>query len=63
MIDNYDLWRMHDDAQEDWLEQRPTCHECGHKIQSDFYYCINNEVFCEDCMNENFRKDIEDFYE
>ena len=27
--DNYDFFRMHEDEQDKWLEQRPVCVCCG----------------------------------
>lgn len=31
------------------------CNECG-EIISSRYYLINNRVYCENCMKENFEK-------
>lgn len=31
------------------------CDECG-EIINTHYYLINNRVYCEDCMKENFMK-------
>ena len=45
------------------LDKRPTCHECGEKIQEDFCYEINGECICERCLNKNHRKHTEDFIE
>lgn len=34
---------------------RLKCNECG-EIISSCYYEINNRIYCEDCMKENFEK-------
>ena len=44
------------------LERLPVCDYCKEHIQDDYYYEIGNECLCEDCLNEHFRKDVEDDY-
>lgn len=41
-------------------EELPQCHCCGDPIQDDFYYEINGDAICEDCLQENFRKKAEE---
>ena len=48
--DNYDFFRMHEDEQDEWLEQRPVCVCCGDHIQDDYCYDVGGEIYCEDCM-------------
>lgn len=45
------------------LERRPVCDECGHHIQDDWFYLINDEFICPDCLNNYYRKEVEDFME
>lgn len=61
--DNYDLWEQHDAEQERQLHKLPVCSYCGEHIQDDFLYLINDEIICMDCLNDHFRKDIEDYIE
>ena len=61
LADNYELWTQHDAEQERDLEKLPECSYCGAKIQDEFMYCINDEFICEKCLNENHRKNTEDF--
>lgn len=61
MIDVYDLWAAHDAEQEAELQKLPECECCGHHVQSDFYYLINDEVICEECLNQHFRKAVDDY--
>ena len=59
--DNYDRWKQHDAEQEAQLDKLPKCSICDEPIQDDYYYEINDECICEECLNDNFRKDIEDY--
>lgn len=56
--DNYDFYREHERRQEEWLESRPVCGECGEPIQDDSAYYINNNWICNKCM-EDFKKYID----
>lgn len=59
--DNYDLWKQHDAEQQAKLNKLPKCDYCGFHIQDNYYYEIDNECFCEGCLNEHFRKRVEDY--
>ena len=52
-----------DEEQTKWLEQRPVCSECGQHIQADFYYEINGEAICPECLETYYRKEVEDYIE
>jgi formylmethanofuran dehydrogenase subunit E len=60
-LDNYDQWLAHEAKQEKLLELLPFCDYCGEVIQDDFCWKINDEIICEKCLNEHFRKRTEDF--
>lgn len=51
----------YDAEQQKELEKCPKCSMCDEYIQSDYFYEINDEVICEECINDNFRKNTEDF--
>lgn len=53
----------YDAEQQKQLEKCPKCSMCDEYIQSDHFYEINDEVICEECINDNFRKNTEDFME
>lgn len=38
----------------------PVCEKCGKRIY-EHYFEIENEILCEDCMIDTYRKDAEDF--
>lgn len=46
----------HDAEQSDWLTSRPKCCDCEEPVQDDFYFEVGGEVYCEDCLNANFRR-------
>jgi formylmethanofuran dehydrogenase subunit E len=59
--DNYDLWKRHDAEQQAKLEELPLCDYCKEHIQDDYYYLIYDELICEECLNDNFRKSTDDY--
>lgn len=55
---DFDRW----DAEQARAEARlPQCEGCGESISDDDYYEIENEILCEDCMKERYKKRTEDF--
>lgn len=63
MRDNYDLWQDHNARQEAWLSRRPQCEKCGKHIQDEHYFFINNEVLCQECMEDAYMFSTEDYGE
>ncbi len=61
MVDNYDLWEAHEREQEEALEKLPECDYCGEYIQDDYYFDINGDIVCEECLKKEFRKRVEDY--
>lgn len=53
----------HDRKQHEWIKQRPVCSECGHEIQEEFAFHINDEWVHVECMNTNYLKSVEDYIE
>ena len=51
----------YDAEQQKELEKCPKCSECSEYIQDEHYYEINDEVVCEECINQNYRKSVEDY--
>ena len=62
-MDNLDLFERHDAEQQRQLQKLPVCTYCGEHVVDDFLYLINDEIICIDCLNDHFRKDIEDYIE
>lgn len=36
----------------------PVCSYCGRPVAEDYYYEINDEVICAECMEGHFRKEV-----
>lgn len=53
----------YDAEREASLERLPKCDYCDKYIQDDCFYEINEEVICEECINDNFRKSVDDYVE
>ena len=53
-------FERHDAEQQSELDKLPQCDYCDAHIDS-YYYEIDNECLCENCMNEHFRKRVEDY--
>lgn len=52
---DFDRWER---QKERMAEKLPECDYCGKPVD-DYYYNINGEIICEDCLNENFRVTVE----
>lgn len=61
--DNYDAWESHDAEQKAELDKLPCCCECDEPIQSETCYEINGELICEECLENNHKKWVEDYVE
>ena len=46
---------------EDRLDRLPRCIDCGEPIQDEYLYDLNGDIFCEECLKNNFRKNTEDY--
>lgn len=53
---DFDRWC---DEQNEKLKKLPVCSVCGEHIQDDHYYLINDENICPDCLENEFRKEID----
>ena len=42
-------------------QQMPVCTDCNGPIQDKYFYLINDEVICIDCLERDYRKAVEDF--
>ena len=54
-------FNRYQEEQENYLETLPVCSICDEHIQDDHLYDINDEVICEGCLKDNFRKNVEDY--
>ena len=55
--DRYDAERQRE------MDKLPKCDYCGKTIMDDYLYDFDGDLICEDCLNDNFRKRVEDYVE
>ncbi len=56
-------YARYDRQQEKALARLPRCSECGNPIQEEECWEFNDELICEQCLNDNHRKRVEDYVE
>ena len=56
-------FNQYDAEQQRDLDKLPKCDYCGHTITDEYLYEINDELICEECLNDNFRKSVDDYIE
>lgn len=54
-------FERYDKEQQAKLLALPVCADCGHPAQDDYFYVINDEVICPDCLDSNYRHDLDEF--
>ena len=57
-VKDYDRYCAWEEKQEQRL---PKCCCCDHRIGDDFLYYIEDDIYCEECMKDEFRRLTEDF--
>lgn len=57
-VADFNRW---DAEQQKELERLPRCIDCGEPILDDHLFNINGDLFCEECMVENFRRPVADY--
>lgn len=45
------------------IEQLPKCAWCDEPIQDEYFYLINDDPVCQDCLDTHFKKAVEDYVE
>lgn len=48
----------YDEAQCKKEEKYPHCDYCGEPIYDSYYY-IDSEIICQDCLEDNFKREVE----
>lgn len=56
-------YNRYQEEQEKQLQKLPKCSHCCEHIQDEHLYEINDELICEECLKDNFRKNVEDYIE
>lgn len=55
-IADFEAW---DAEQKKELDKLPVCNFCCDPIQDDHYYLINGDNVCHECLENEFRKDVD----
>lgn len=55
-------YMMQCEEDEEWLEKRPKCSNCGEHIQDEFCTVIDGNTYCDDCIRL-LRRSTEDLME
>jgi hypothetical protein len=52
-----------DRKQAEYEARLPRCeaNKCGKRIDEDFYFEIDGEILCEECMKRRYRRSTEDY--
>lgn len=61
--DNYDIYRAYADEQERREAELPECCHCMKHITDDFCFFIEGDLWCEECMRDEFRVLTENYIE
>lgn len=56
-------FNRYDAEQAQAMAKYPVCADCGKSITGDFVFYIEGDIYCEDCMLDNFRRPTDDFIE
>ena len=59
-IDNYELFKIHEEEHDAWLNSRPKCEGCGKPIQADFCFDLGDGLYCPDCVN-GYRRSTDNY--
>ena len=58
--DNLDILREHLHQQDIERERLPKCEKCDRPMRW-FCYEVDGKIICEECLNDNHRKLVDDF--
>ena len=51
----------HEAKQQKLLDKLPICVDCGEPITDDHFYMICDDPLCPSCLENNYRKDTDDY--
>lgn len=57
---DFDTWEREREAE---LKRLPKCGKCENPIQDDFYYDIDGDILCEDCLNDLYKHPVEMYFD
>ena len=51
----------HEAQQQKKLDKLPHCSECGEPIQDEYLYEFCGDLMCQECLESQYKKPVEDF--
>lgn len=54
-VKDAEVWLKEED---EWRESLPKCCNCQNPIDDDYFYDIEGDFYCFDCLKKLYRKDI-----
>lgn len=54
-FDRYDMAMARREA------RLPVCEKCGERINDDEFFDVHGDIYCEECMKEEFGRSTEDY--
>ena len=61
--DYTDLFDQHEAEQQRRIDRLPKCDCCDEPVTDEYFYEINSDVICEECLKTHFRKLVDDYIE
>lgn len=46
-------------AEKEFKDSRPRCEQCGKPITDEYLYDIGGEILCQECMEEQYQKNVD----
>lgn len=59
--DYIDLHLEHEARLQKYEDKLPKCDHCDEPITGDYLYNIDGVIYCEECLNDMFKKHTEDY--
>lgn len=57
IIEAFDAQLAERDASDlKWEQKHPFCDKCGWQIQDEYYYDVDGEILCEECIKDKYRR-------
>lgn len=54
-------FHRYDAEQQEQLDRLPKCIYCHEPIQDDYLFNVDGELYCEDCMEDLFKRPVENY--
>ena len=57
---DFDAWDREREAE---LSRLPKCEKCNNPIQDDYYYDIEGDILCGDCVDDLYKLPVDIYYD